>query len=107
MSSFILKFGGGIRGGKILLMVIIFSTILPFIIGGDLGAFLWVTFNYILNPIICSFFIIATIIKLIIETREAKSLIINNSLIVITILYLYISLFETVLYLNILGLSFQ
>jgi len=50
----------------ILISIILIDEILLFAIGGDLyGGFLWVTFHFIINPILAAIYIVVVIIRVV------------------------------------------
>lgn len=96
---------GGFSGLLILLIIILFDELVTVQCGGDAGAFLWTTFHFIVNPILCLIYIIVTIFKAI-HTRS-KTRYFYPLGIAVAILYIYLSLTGSTFWLDFFNIDFN
>lgn len=97
---------GGVQYGLILIAVLICSELISVILGGDWGSLLWVTFHFVLNPILCIIYVLLVVIKF-----SKKNSMFDNLLcipfILLAIFYLYIAFTGRVEWVEIFGINFN
>jgi len=99
-------FLGGWSGSLILTFLLLLTEIILNIIGGDQGAFMFVTFHFILIPLLSIIVLVITGIKICkIQERTQKIIILTSIIIPISILY--ISITGNTILIDILKINFS
>lgn len=88
-----------------LLLIVFMGELLPVIYGGDLGAFLWTSIHFVLNPLLCLAYIVFAAFQ-VFHTGSKQRRLLYLSLLVLPILYIYVLLSDPAGWVRILGLSF-
>ena len=96
---------GGIVGFMLLAAAIAIDEVASVYLGGNLGAFLWTTFHFILNPILCVIYIVFTIVKGI-RARSLKLGIVYLILILLALAYIYIAFTGNIWWPEFFGVDF-
>ena len=99
---------GGISGALILCFIIVSDEVLSAFYGGDLGAFLWTTFHFILNPVLCFIYIIISVVKgFRIKRKSYRIRAVYLLLVLLAISYIYIAFSGNTTWPKMLGINFQ
>ncbi|MEN8135372.1 MAG: hypothetical protein ABFS18_07515 [Thermodesulfobacteriota bacterium] len=96
---------GGISGVLILYAVVLFDELGSVLLGGDSGAFLWTTFHFVINPLLCSIYLILTVLKMINKKDKYRWFSITG--IALALFYLYIAVSGNTLWIDLLGIDFK
>ena len=97
---------GGFKGFLLLAAAILMDETISVLIGGDTGGFLWVTFHFILNPVLCIAFVICAAVKAIL-VEQLSVIVIGLILSALALGYVYLSASGNIEWIQFLGISFQ
>jgi hypothetical protein len=88
--KFVIYFFGGISGGLVLVLCIPLVEILCIKLGGNFGDFLWTTFHFIVNPILCLIYIAITIAKAF-RIKKTELIALYFTFMLLALLYIFVA----------------
>ena len=97
---------GGGTGFALLAGTIALDEAVSVMLGGEIGAMLWILFHFVVNPTLCGLFIIFTVAKAAL-VRKPKVTMLYLAFVVAASAYIYVAVSGNIWWLEFFGIDFN